>query len=58
MKKMEKNVIQEENKKIKLLEDNVIKYEEKRQRDDYVEDERRKRRIEQNQLSLGFTLKD
>lgn len=45
MGKMEKTVIAEENKKQKLLDDNVRKYEEKRNRDDFVEDNRRKKAV-------------
>lgn len=49
---MEGTVVAEENKKHKLLEDNVIKYEEKRQRQDYFEDENRKKKIQDRQVVL------
>ena len=43
---------------MKLLEDNIIRYEQKRQRDDYLEEERRKKKIETTQFNLTNTLKD
>lgn len=45
MNRMEKSVIAEENKKAKFLEDNILAYEQKREKNDYLEDERRKKKV-------------
>ena len=45
MGKMEKSVIAEENKKQKLLDDNIRNYEEKRNREDNMDESRRKKAI-------------
>lgn len=47
MDRAENTVFAEENKKQKLLEDNVRKHEEKRQKDEYFEVERKKHQISQ-----------
>ena len=58
MTKMENSVVAEENKKQKFLEDNIIKCEEKKQRQDYVEDETRKKRINDNKELMKKTLRE
>jgi hypothetical protein len=45
MTKMEKNALAEDNKKQQFLEDNIRKYEERKQREDYFEEENRKKRV-------------
>ena len=45
MNKMEASVIAEENKKAKFLEDNIKAYEQKREKEDYLEEERRKKKV-------------
>ena len=45
MVKIEQGALAEENKKQKYLEENLRKYEEKKQREDYFEDERRKKAV-------------
>jgi hypothetical protein len=58
MTRMEGSVIAEENKKQKLLEDNIIRYEEKRKREDYIDEEMRKKRVMENKQILKDTLRD
>ena len=58
MTRVEKGVLAEENKKQKFLEDNVRKYEEKKEREDYFEDERRKKMILDRQEELKRVLRD
>lgn len=45
MTKMEQNALAEDNKKQKFLEDNIRKYEEKKTKQDYYDDEMRKKRV-------------
>lgn len=58
MEKMEKSVVAEENKKQKLLEDNMRNYEAKRQREDQLEEERRKKAVLDRQQMLRDSLRD
>ena len=58
MTRVEHGVLAEENKKQKFLEENIRKYEEKKEREDYFEDERRKKMIHERQEVLKKTLKD
>ena len=45
MTKMEQSVVAEENKKQKFLEDNIRKNQEKKDKEDYLEEERRKKNL-------------
>ncbi len=56
MGKMEKTVVAEENKKQKLIEETISKYEEKRKREDMLEDERRKKAVLDRQQMLRDSL--
>jgi len=58
MTKMEKNALVEDNKKQQFLEDNIRKYEERKQREDYVEEETRKKRVNDRREELKNTLRD
>ena len=58
MTRVEHGVLAEENKKQKFLENNIKKYEEKKEREDYFEDERRKKMIHDRQEELKKTLRD
>lgn len=56
MSRVEKGVLAEENKKQKFLEDNIKKYEEKKNKEDYLEEERRKKNIQDRQEELKKVL--
>ena len=58
MNKMEKSVIAEENKKAKFMEDNIAAYQQKRDKEDYLEQERRKKKVLERQEQMRYDLRN